>query len=304
LKLASVDLATVAHAAVDSLRPAFEKRGQVASFELAESLRAHADPTRLSQILANLLHNASKFTPQGGSIRVELTREADQAVFRVIDSGAGIAPDQMERVFDMFSRIAPPGLSEPGLGIGLALGRRLAQMHNGTLEGFSEGDGRGTTFTLRIPLLFEPREQEPAATNGAAVHGGAAALHIVLVEDNEDIAATLTDWLEALGHRVSAAATGTRGLELIEQSSPALVLCDLGLPEMDGLDVCRRVRQLPPAAQPVMVALTGWGRNDDRGRTKAAGFDHHLVKPVDPDSLQEVLSAVARSRSSDASRVV
>ncbi|HVW27942.1 MAG TPA: response regulator [Polyangiaceae bacterium] len=298
LKREHVDLAAVIRSTIDSVRPWFERRNQALSLELPEHLDSYADQTRIAQIVTNLLHNAAKFTPPGGSVRVELARDADAAVLRVVDSGAGILAEQLERVFDMFSRIARQGAAaEPGLGIGLALARRLAEMHGGTLKAFSEGEGRGTTFTLRIPLATDSKDQlESAVANRIEKMEGASPLDIVVVEDNEDIADGLLDWLESLGHRVAVARTGRGGVELIRERFPDLVLCDLGLPELDGLDVCRHVRAFPAESQPIMVALTGWGREDDLQRTKEAGFDHHLVKPVAPDKLEALLERVGGER--------
>jgi signal transduction histidine kinase len=297
LKREHVDLAAVVRATVDSVRPWFERRNQVLTLDVPEELDGYADQTRIAQIISNLLHNAAKFTPPGGAIRVELAQDGDAVVVRVIDSGAGILPEQLERVFDMFSRIARNGAApEPGLGIGLALARRLAEMHGGTLKAFSEGEGLGTTFTLQIPANVESGDQPQSAVANRAPKDPAAPLDIVVVEDNDDIADGLLDWLESLGHRVAVARTGRSGVELIRERFPDLVLCDLGLPELDGLDLCRHVRGFPAESQPIMVALTGWGREDDLRRTKEAGFDHHLVKPVAPDKLEALLQVVGGER--------
>ncbi len=215
-------------------------------------------------------------------------------MIRVIDSGDGIAADHLERVFDMFARAERAGSeAEHGLGIGLALARRLAELHGGTLTAASDGPGRGTTFTLRLPALDAVADAPHAADQAQAAGGGATPLHIVIIEDNPDGADTLAAWLAAMGHRVEIANSGPRGLELVEKTRPNLVLCDLGLPDMDGIEVCRRVRQLSLAAQPLMVALTGWGRDGDRQRTAEAGFDEHLVKPVAVELLRQVLTRAA-----------
>jgi CheY-like chemotaxis protein/two-component sensor histidine kinase len=299
LKREPVDLAAVVTATVDSVRPWFDKREQVVTLDAKPGLFAHADATRVAQVVSNLLHNAAKFTPKGGSVRITAQAEDQRASIRVSDSGAGVRPDQLERVFDMFARVARPAVSaEPGLGIGLALARRLADMHGGSLELASEGEGHGATFTLRLPLAPElaPEVRQAAPEHDQPSASATTKLAVVVVEDNEDIASVLVDWLSELGHRVSVAQTGEGGLQAIEATRPDAVICDLGLPDLDGLGVCRRVRQLPDDAQPVMVALTGWGREEDVRRSREAGFDHHLVKPVAPEALNRVLSSISEMR--------
>jgi signal transduction histidine kinase len=293
-------LATLVRATMDTVRPLFERKMQELSLLADDSIRADADATRVAQVLSNLLHNASKFTQAAGTVRIEVFREGDDAVIRVIDSGEGIPADQLERVFDMFARVKRPGAtSDPGLGIGLALARRLAGLHGGTLTAASEGVGRGTTFTLRLPAMPAAAVTDAAASaagNGAPSNGHAPApLEIVLIEDNDDVGDSMVEWLEEVGHHVRVARTGELGVALVQEAKPRVVLCDLGLPGMDGLEVCRSIRALALQPSPLMIALTGWGRGDDRKRTREAGFDHHLVKPVSPEKLFELLQSVARN---------
>jgi len=290
-----VDLPALVRATLESVRPLFERKQQALSLVAEEEIAVEADATRVAQILTNLLHNATKFTPAAGAVAVELLRDGTDAVIRVADAGVGVPGDQLERIFDMFSRVPRPGgTAEPGLGIGLALARRLAALHGGSLIAASQGVGRGTTFTLRLPILQALKD----AAAAAPVHGNGAAdrpqraLDIVVIEDNDDVADTLLEWLEELGHRVRIARTGEQGVGLVRDTKPGLVLCDLGLPGMDGLDVCRSIRALDLAPAPVIVAVTGWGRSGDRQRTKEAGFDRHLVKPVSPDDLLAILHEV------------
>jgi signal transduction histidine kinase len=300
LKRESIDLAAVIEHALETARPFLDQRRQTVEVVAAGPVRAIADATRVSQILGNLLHNASKFTPAGGAIRIELAAEDGTATIRVVDPGAGIPEGQIDRAFDMFARIERSSRSQAstGLGIGLALGRSLAEMHGGSLTASSAGEGQGATFTLTLPAeaaggleISGPHAAAPAAS---AVAPGR--LEVVVIEDNDDAADTLTMWLEELGHGVRVARTGPAGLELVRAARPDVVLCDIGLPDMDGVEVCRRVKALALEPPPVMVALTGWGMDEDRRRTAEAGFEHHLVKPVVPDRLRAILQAVAAAR--------
>jgi signal transduction histidine kinase len=298
LKREPVDILSTIESAIEIARPFIDQRGQSVAVHAAGPARASVDPTRISQIIGNLLHNASKYTAIGGEIRVELVEDAGQVIIRVIDTGAGIPPDQLDRIFDMFARIerSIPNANS-GLGIGLALAQRLAMMHGGALTAASLGEGRGATFTLTLPLA-------PVETSAAAPAGPAAAakpsatfarLNIVVIEDNEDAAAMLAMWLENMGHEVQVACNGPEGLALVAEAHPDIVLCDIGLPGMDGVEVCRRVQDLQMGTPPIMVALTGWGMDADRKRTSDAGFDHHLVKPVALDRLREILLTTATS---------
>ncbi len=320
LKKERTDLLAVIEHALETARPYLDQRRQTAAVEARPGVLATVDATRVSQIIGNLLHNASKFAPAGSQIRVELDVDGATAIVRVIDTGAGIPLGQVERVFDMFTHIERTVRhTTGGLGIGLALGRRLAEMHGGTLTASSPGEGKGATFTLTLPLAeagavagarsgrasvppevgagvtpeAQPEAAPEAHTNGAALPGR---LEVVVIEDNDDAADTLTMWLEEMGHQVQVARNGPDGLELVRKARPDVVLCDIGLPEMDGVEVCRRVKALAMEPPPTMVALTGWGMDEDRRRTGEAGFEHHLVKPVVPDRLREILRSVADAR--------
>jgi signal transduction histidine kinase len=291
LKKQRVDLAEVLHAALDSAKPFFERKHVTVSVDAPLSVLAYADPTRVAQIVGNLLHNSAKFTSDGGRIDVTLVARDGTAVVRVVDTGVGIPPDQLEHVFDMFARVDRGSRADQGLGIGLALARRLAEMHGGTLVATSGGEGQGAALTLTLPSLAPA--DAGVTRESRSRRAPERLLRIAIIEDNDDVADTLADLLGQLGHDVHVARTGRDGVALVQADAPDVVLCDLGLPGgMDGLDVCRAVRALPLATQPVMVALTGWGREDDRRRTSDAGFDRHLVKPIGLDPLQEILRAV------------
>jgi signal transduction histidine kinase len=291
LKKARVNVAETIQTALDTSRPFFEQRRQSITAELDASLFSLADPTRLAQIVGNLLHNASKFSPEEGRVRIELLHQYGRAEIRIIDAGVGIDAEQLPRVFDMFARIDRPTMDpNGGLGIGLALSRRLAEMHGGELSVASPGVGQGSTFTFSLPAELGALQAgvAPAAANAlaqAARADGSAKVNVLIIEDNEDSAELLGLWLEGRGYTASVAHTGPDGLALLEQTRPGIVLCDIGLPEMDGLEVCKRVRQLELGYRPVMIALTGWGMEEDVQRTRASGFDHHMVKPVEPEKL-------------------
>ena len=250
-----------------------------------------ADPTRLEQVLTNLLANAVKYTPAGGEIVVSVQLEGQRAVLRVRDSGAGIRPELLPRVFDLFVQ-GDRSLERTGggLGIGLTLVRHLIELHGGTVEAASAGLGRGSTFTVRLPALAAV----PAPSEAARPASAGPAQRILIIEDNDDARETLRNLLHLLGHEVHEACDGDSGVDEARRLRPDVALIDIGLPGIDGYEVARRVRADVPRAR--LVAVTGYGQPDDLQRAWAAGFDVHLVKPVDPQQLQQVLAAGARRR--------
>jgi signal transduction histidine kinase len=291
-----VDLSSVIERAMETVAPSLARRDQTVVVDAENPFMALVDVTRIAQIVANLLNNASKHSEPGAPVRIHLRRAGEEAVIRVVDEGVGIPADQLERVFGMFTKIErSPQSANDGLGIGLALSRYLAELHGGTLTGHSAGEGHGATFTLSIPLAGAdsemPVDDAAKPREVAADRVAGAGLRVVLVEDNEDAADMMVYWLEQLGHDVRVARTGPEAVAVIVDTRPAVVLCDIGLPGLDGLDVCRRVVEAMPAP-PVMVALTGWGRDADLDRTDHAGFRHHLVKPVEPDKLRVLLDSI------------
>jgi signal transduction histidine kinase/ActR/RegA family two-component response regulator len=251
-----------------------------------------ADETRLEQIIANLLGNAEKFTAPGGHVDLSVRREGADAVLRVKDDGAGMDASLMERVFDMFVQgdgARAGGLG--GLGIGLTLCRQVVELHGGTIDARSDGPGCGSTFTVRLPAI-EPPARRDGANDGARV---SRRQRIVVIEDNEDGREMLKMWLEASGHEVHAAGDGIAGVELVAAVGPDLALVDLGMPGYDGFEVARRVRALN-RKNTVLIALTGYGQAEDARRAVEAGFDMHLVKPIDPDRLIAILDSAGRAQ--------
>ena len=285
------DLGALIAEVAENFRPQFEQREVELLVTTKVAVTASVDATRVSQVIGNLLHNAAKFTPRGGAVRVELSHQDGAAVVRVKDTGIGVPTHQLQRIFEMFAQIertdAPPAA---GAGIGLALAKRLAELHGGALTATSEGEDRGTTFTLTLPgaeLIARPPETPPTAE--PAPRTRMAALEIAVVEDNQDVADSMVAWLESHGHRVAVAYTGLSGVELVLRVRPQVVLCDIGLPEIDGHEVCARIRAGAVGFRPLMVAISGWDKEEDRARSRAAGFDHHLVKPVSIPVLADIL---------------
>jgi signal transduction histidine kinase len=246
-----------------------------------------ADPTRVEQILGNLLGNALKFTPDDGVITVEIARDGDDAVLRVSDNGIGMKPELAARVFEAFVQGERPlDRSQGGLGIGLTLVKRLAELHGGSVIAASEGPGDGSAFTVRLPAI-EPPSMSRAPSTPASVR----ARDVLIVEDNEDARETLRRMLELDGHRVRVAADGVAGLEAMRAAVPEIALIDVGLPRMDGYELARRIRRdIGGERRPYLVAVTGYGLPEDRARTREAGFDLHLVKPVEMAELDDVLA--------------
>ncbi len=284
LRLERLPLADHLVAAVETVRPLIEARGHRLTVDVADApVAVDADPVRLAQILANLLTNAAKYTDPGGAIHVRARVEGDKAVVSVLDNGIGIAPALLPRMFEMFSQAtAALERSEGGLGIGLALARGLVLLHDGTIEARSAGLGKGSEFVVTLPLAG------PARTAGSAAVAPAkrdpTGLRVLVADDNPDSAESLAILLQLLGHDVRAARSGPEALAVAADFRPHVALLDIGMPGMNGYEVARRLKA-PGEPRVVLVAVTGWGQEEDRRQATAAGFDHHLAKPVDPDRL-------------------
>jgi PAS domain S-box-containing protein len=287
---ARVDLRAVLDSALETARPLIEAGGHELALRLPDGpLPLDGDPTRLSQMFSNLVNNAAKYTPSGGRISIEAAIRGGTLEVRVTDTGVGIPGDMLPRVFDMFTQIGRTiERAQGGLGIGLTLVRRLAEMHGGEVLAASPGVGQGSTFTVRLPLAAAGAAAAPPQRE---LPGGGAGLKILVVDDNVDAAEMLAMLLEAGGNQTRLAHTGLAALAAASELEPDLVFLDIGLPEMNGYEVATRLRADPRLRDCVLVALTGWGSDDDRRQAHAAGFDRHLVKPIDGDKLHDVLSA-------------
>jgi signal transduction histidine kinase len=257
----------------------------------AGELVVRGDRLRLAQALSHLLQNAVKFTPPGGRIAVRAARLPGdrRAELTVRDDGAGIEPEELPYVFEVFSQADNQSLdrSRGGLGVGLAVVKGLVEMHGGEVEAHSEGPGKGAEFSIRLPLETAAGAPAEAAARAAVASNGAR--RILVVEDNPDAAATMRDFLELSGHEVQLAASGADGIQAARRFHPEVVLCDIGLPGMTGFEVAEELRRDPTTRSAKLIAVTGYGRDEDRKRSKEAGFDLHLTKPVDPAQLRAVL---------------
>jgi signal transduction histidine kinase/DNA-binding response OmpR family regulator len=300
LQLAPLDVASVVTSAVETGRPLIEARRHEFHLSVpAEPLRVKADPARLSQVLSNLLNNAAKYTGEGGHIWLTVGQEAAKVVFRVRDTGPGIPPEMLPRIFDLFTQ-GDQSLdrSEGGLGIGLTLVRRLVEMHGGTVQALSAGPGQGSEFVVCLPVL-SVTAPSPGATNGEAARPPVGAhRRVLVVDDNADSADTLAMLARLDGHEVRTAQTGAAALEVAQAFRPDVVLLDIGLPGMDGYEVARQLRAGAAGAPILLAAVTGYGQEADRNRSRQAGFDLHLVKPVEPEVLRRLLASPEARRAS------
>ena len=289
LRKNDLDLNAVLDAALSVTQPILEAKDIRLSVDRPDTpVPLHADATRLEQVFNNLLSNAAKFTERGGSVDLSLLRTADEAVLRIRDTGRGIPSEMTDQVFEPFVQV-DPGLdrTKGGLGLGLTLVRTLVQMHGGTVTASSSGAGQGSTFEVRLPL--RPARQRGDAPSGAARGASSPACRILVVEDSRDIGETLADFLRSLGHSVELATTGPEGAQKLLALQPDVGLVDIGLPGMDGYEVARAVRARPEGRSLFLVALTGYGGPEAEASARRAGFDLHLVKPVDANRLPEIL---------------
>lgn len=292
LRMATVELKKVIETTLETVRPLIEERDQELHVHpLPEALFVKGDSTRLAQVFSNLLNNAAKYTEPGGKITLEVEVKDAEVSVRVSDTGIGIEPQDQTKVFEMFAQVdRKSDKAKGGLGIGLNIVQRLVHMHKGSITVSSEGHGKGTLFTTTLPLV---REELPTTEVPETIELTTRPLRILIVDDNVDAAFMLSMLLKRLDHEVHATHGGEQAIELMESFKPDLIFLDIGMPGMDGYETCRRIRQLPEHGKCRIVALTGWGQQEDIERTRAAGFDEHLVKPSDRATIMKVLAAFA-----------
>lgn len=293
LKRARIDLADVLGSAVDAIRPAIDEAGHALHVSLPSSpIWLDGDPNRLAQVFANLLNNASKYTTASGQIWLTAQRDGDHAVVRVKDTGLGIPAAMQQQIFEMFAQIDRPiELGYTGLGIGLTLVKKIVEMHGGSVDVFSSGSNQGSEFTVRLPIAAEGTREH----SGSDVSRGPISQRhrVLVVDDNRDSAQLLGLMLRVLGNVVQLAHDGTEAVKAAEEFMPSVIIMDLGMPKMNGYEAARIIRQHEWGAGITLVALTGWGQEEDKQRTREAGFDHHLIKPVEPAAIQRLLETLA-----------
>ncbi|HEX4614140.1 MAG TPA: PAS domain S-box protein [Urbifossiella sp.] len=298
LRRERVELATVIARAVETAQPLVDAQGHQLTVRLpTESLPIDADPVRLAQVVGNLLTNAAKYTEPHGRIWLTAEREGGGAVLRVRDTGIGIAPHMLPRIFELFVQVDHASTkAQGGLGIGLTLVKNLVEMHNGTVEARSEGLGRGSEFVVRLPLVAQAVDPDhgPEARAQADPLPSRSGNRLLVVDDNQDAADSLAMLLRLQGHEVRVAYSGMAALEMTKTYTPDVVFMDIGMPGMDGYEAARRIREQPGLGKVVLAALTGWGQKEDRRRTAEAGFNHHLVKPPEPKAVDSVLAELKR----------
>lgn len=297
LKKTPTELMSVLSAAIETARPLLDSKHHKLALELpGEAVRLEADAVRLAQVFSNLLINAAKYTDAHGEIRLSARREKGEIVVAVRDNGVGIAPEMLPRLFTMFSQAdSVRGRAEGGLGVGLALVRGIVALHGGTVRAHSAGLGCGSEFIVTLAGREPATEDLPESAED--VRAGSTA-RVLVVDDNRDAADTCTALLELSGHAVQTAYTAREALDLAASFQPHAVLLDIGLPDLDGYTLAKRIRQTPWGRRAVLIAVTGWGQSEDRRRAQDAGFDHHLTKPVVAEVLEAALQMIAGQASS------
>jgi signal transduction histidine kinase/CheY-like chemotaxis protein len=297
LRWQTVEVRAIVEMAAEATRASFDANGQSLEVHLPEApVYLRADPARMAQVLGNLLNNAAKYTDAGGKVSLSVARRDRDVVTTVKDSGVGIAPEDLSRLFEMFTQLDGSGSrAGGGLGIGLALVRALVEMHGGRVEAHSEGLGRGSEFRVTLPAAEPP---EPVAqTDRSQPVARGARLRILVADDVPDSMQSLGMGLEMLGHEIRTAGDGIQAFEIAASFRPQTAILDIGMPGLNGYELARRIRDEPWGRDMLLVALTGWGQQEDVQRSAAAGFDHHMTKPVDFDTLTRLLESWVTGRS-------
>jgi CheY-like chemotaxis protein len=294
LRKVRVELATVVQSAIETSRPLIEGGGHELTVALPPApIYLEADPVRLAQVFSNLLNNAARYTEANGCIRLSVERQGSDVVASVTDNGIGIAAESLPRIFEMFAQ-ATPALerSQSGLGIGLSLVKGVVELHGGRIEARSDGPGRGSEFVVRLPIILEKQLQEAKPQGHDDGSLCVAKCRILIVDDLKDSADSLAMLLRMSSHEVHTAYDGEEAVVAAEKFRPEVILLDIGMPKLNGYDACRRIREEPWGKDIFLIAVTGWGQEDDRRSTEEAGFNGHMVKPVNSRELMKVLAGL------------
>ncbi len=293
LRRERLDLAKLLHEAVDMSRPLLDRMGHRLDASYPDGpLLLDGDATRLTQVFLNLLNNAAKYTPPNGRIDLRAGREGNEIVVSVRDNGIGIPSDKLSTIFEMFSQVEDAlSRSQGGLGIGLALVRKIVELHGGDVEVRSAGLGQGSEFVVRLPVVLElaGKDEDVGAAGNVPVSG----LRILVVDDNADTADSLATLLSLKGNEAHTAYDGLAAVAAAAELRPRVILCDIGLPNLNGYEVCRQIRQQPWGKDMILVAITGWGQDEDKRKAEEAGFDHHMTKPVNPEAMMQLVARAA-----------
>ena len=293
LKREQIQLAKIVQGAVETSRPLIEEMGHTLTVTLPPvRVIVDADLTRLAQVFLNLLNNAAKYTERGGRIDLRADLQGSDVVVSVADTGIGIPADKLPTLFEMFSQVEVAlSRSQGGLGIGLCLVKRLVEMHSGSVEAKSGGPGQGSEFVVRLPIVVEQTYPRQASDDGDKAQP-TSDLRILVVDDNRDAAESLAMLLKMMGNNIHTAYDGEEAVAAAGKFRPHVVLCDIGLPKLNGYEACRQMKAQAWEKKMILIAVTGWGQDDDRRKSQEAGFDHHMVKPVDPQALMKLLAGL------------